>query len=211
MQSVEMVLTPAHWRAGMARFAAAVRSAARRSGAAPAGSFLLFAALGAFGVSAFRAVQRIEAGADGAAAAWFAVRTTLLATVLAAALALLWLTWREARLRRLLRRMEEAAERHFDGGTGVMLGWDERDLSWAGAEGTGGIALAALHAWEDEADGDGLILLYLAPFHFLPVPLDELRPGQADSLRSVLRQAGVADQWREPAPAPAGSGARGFG
>ncbi len=196
VDSADFLLSRDHYREGMRRMSAAILAGPpRRSRAGIPARFALCGFLGALLVSGLRAAAQVTGGADPWAAGRFAVRTTLLATVLIAASGLLWFGWREWRLRRRLAKMKAAVEMHFDPPAPVRIGWGGGELSWDGAEGVGGMPLNRLHAYDDDA---ALLLLYLGPYFFLPVPLGDLGPARAESLRRALAEAGVPDRWTMP-------------
>ena len=96
MNSVELRLTEGHWRVGMRRYTAALLAhAPRKEWARTAGVAVLHGFFGASVVAGFYGASRLDAGADRLDAARFAAEVALGGTTIVAALALLWLGWRE--------------------------------------------------------------------------------------------------------------------
>lgn len=200
MEFAELELTPDHYREGMRRMKRAVlTSGARRQWADQAATFTGFGLLAALTVSGVRAAAQLRSGASGWTAAGYAMRITLLSLGILAVLGLLWFAVREWQARRLFRRMDEGIGGCFDAPLSIRLGWDKDQLVWESEEGIGGMPFSKLHAWDE---GSEVLLLYVEPFHFLPVPLPLLEPGQAARLVATLRESGVSREWALPETSP---------
>ena len=197
MESVDLILTADHYQGGAAAISKRfLRQARRGPFFKQAVAFLTWGILGAVAVVSGRMAFGVWSGRPLAAEADFALRTALLTAASIVPLSVLWFGVCEFRARRALRRLGDSIHIHFAKPFDLNLRWSGDGIAWESEHGSGGTPLTALAGYEEVR---GLILLYVTPAIFIPVPADQLDPAQAEALRALLE--GIA---APPLPAEEG-------